>query len=154
MTERREVVITGVGLLSSLGEGLEATWDRLVSGPPSHDAEAFAPFVVHRLGPVNFELQIPKKGDQRQMEPWQRMGTYTAGLALASAGVKGDAALLDRTDMIVAAGGGERDVAVDGKILTAIRGQPIQIQHAFLVVHRKDDLPSVGRPHGQSIGAG
>jgi 3-oxoacyl-[acyl-carrier-protein] synthase II len=124
VTERREVVITGVGLLSSLGEGLEATWDRLVSGPPSHDAEAFAPFVVHRLGPMNFELQIPKKGDQRQMEPWQRIGAYTAGLALASAGVKGDAALLDRTDMIVAAGGGERDVAVDGKILTGIRGQP------------------------------
>ena len=124
MTEPREVVITGVGLLSGLGEGLETTWDRLVSGPPSHDAETFAPFVVHRLGPVNFELQIPKKGDQRQMEPWQRTGVYTAGLALASAGVKGDAALLDRTDMIVAAGGGERDVAVDGKILTGIRGQP------------------------------
>src|SRR4029450_3344969 len=66
---------------------------------------------------------IPKRGDQRQMEPWQRIGVYTAGLALASRGVKGDAALLDRTDMIVAAGGGERDVAVDAKILTGIRGQ-------------------------------
>src|SRR5262249_56605845 len=53
----------------------------------------------------------------------ERIGVYAAGLALASAGVKGDAALLDRTDMIVAAGGGERDVAVDGKILTGIRGQ-------------------------------
>jgi 3-oxoacyl-[acyl-carrier-protein] synthase II len=124
VTEAREVVITGVGLLSCLGEGLEATWDRLVSGVPSHDPEAFAPFVVHRLGPVDFSLQIPRKGDQRQMEPWQRIGVYTAGLALASAGVKGDAALLDRTDMIVAAGGGERDVAVDAKILTGIRGQP------------------------------
>jgi 3-oxoacyl-[acyl-carrier-protein] synthase II len=124
VTERREVVITGVGLLSCLGEGPEATWDRLVSGLPSHDAETFAPFVVHRLGPVNFDLQIPKKGDQRQMEPWQRLGVYAAGLALASAGVKGDAALLDRTDMIVAAGGGERDVSVDEKILTDIGGQP------------------------------
>jgi 3-oxoacyl-[acyl-carrier-protein] synthase II len=124
MTDGREVVVTGVGMLSGLGEGLEATWDRLVSGPPSHDLEAFAPFVVHRLGAVSFDLQIPKKGDQRQMEPWQRIGVYAAGLALASAGVKGDAALLDRTDMIVAAGGGERDVTVDGKILTDIRGQP------------------------------
>ena len=124
MTDGREVVITGVGLLSGLGEGLEATWDRLVSGPPNHDLEAFAPFIVHRLGPVSFDLQIPKKGDQRQMEPWQRIGVYTAGLALASAGVKGDASLLDRTDMIVAAGGGERDIAVDARILTDIRGQP------------------------------
>jgi 3-oxoacyl-[acyl-carrier-protein] synthase II len=124
VTEGREVVITGVGLLSCLGEGLEATWDGLVSGLPSHDAETFAPFVVHRLGPVNLDLQIPKKGDQRQMEPWQRLGVYAAGLALDSAGVKGDAALLDRTDMIVAAGGGERDVSVDEKILTEIGGQP------------------------------
>jgi 3-oxoacyl-[acyl-carrier-protein] synthase II len=52
------------------------------------------------------------------MEPWQRIGTYAAGLALADAGVKGNAELLARMDMIVAAGGGERDVAVDGAILT------------------------------------
>jgi 3-oxoacyl-[acyl-carrier-protein] synthase II len=117
---------------------MEATWDRLVSGPPSHDAETLAPFVVHRLGAVNFELQIPKKGDQRQMEPWQRIGVYAAGLALASAGVKGDAALLDRTDMIVAAGGGERDVAVDGKILTGIRGQANR--EAFINERLMNDL--------------
>ena len=43
------------------------------------------------------------------MEPWQRIGTYAAGLALDSAGVKGNADLLARMDMIVAAGGGERD---------------------------------------------
>ena len=35
--------------------------------------------------------QIPKKGDQRQMEAWQRIGTYAAGLALDSAGIKGHA---------------------------------------------------------------
>src|SRR5262245_8216232 len=52
------------------------------------------------------------------MEPWQRIGTYAAGLALADAGIKGNAELLARTDMIVAAGGGERDIAVDGTILT------------------------------------
>ena len=124
MNDGREVVITGVGLLSGLGEGVDATWERLLSGPPSYDLEAFAPFVVHRLGPVSFDLQIPKKGDQRQMEAWQRIGVYAAGLALASAGVKGDEALLDRTDMIVAAGGGERDIAADAKILTDVRGQP------------------------------
>src|SRR5262249_2093596 len=64
--------------------------------------------------------QIPKKGDQRQMEPWQRIGTYAAGLALESAGAKGNAELLGRMDMIVAAGGGERDETVDGAILTAL----------------------------------
>jgi 3-oxoacyl-[acyl-carrier-protein] synthase II len=53
------------------------------------------------------------------MEAWQRIGTYAAGLALDSAGIKGNAEILGRTDMIVAAGGGERDVAVDMAILNA-----------------------------------
>ena len=45
------------------------------------------------------------------MEAWQRIGTYAAGLALDSAGVKGNQEILGRMDMIVAAGGGERDIA-------------------------------------------
>ena len=32
----------------------------------------------------------PEKGDQRQMEAWQRIGTYAAGLALEDAGLKGN----------------------------------------------------------------
>src|SRR5262245_27104839 len=69
---------------------------------------------------MSFDSQIPKKGDQRQMEPWQRIGVYAAGLALDSAGVKGNADILGRMDMIVAAGGGERDLAVDGAILSGL----------------------------------
>ncbi len=72
--------------------------------------------------PIDFDKQIPKKGDQRQMEPWQRIGTYAAGLALESANAKGQSELVSRMDMIVAAGGGERDVAVDGAILTGLPG--------------------------------
>jgi 3-oxoacyl-[acyl-carrier-protein] synthase II len=51
------------------------------------------------------------------MEAWQRIGTYAAGLALDSAGLKGNQEILARMDMIVAAGGGERDLAVDSNIL-------------------------------------
>jgi 3-oxoacyl-[acyl-carrier-protein] synthase II len=68
---------------------------------------------VHPLAAIDYDRQIPKKGDQRQMEPWQRIGTYAAGLALADAAVAGVPELLAHTHMIVAAGGGERDVAVD-----------------------------------------
>ena len=52
------------------------------------------------------------------MEAWQRIGTYAAGLALESAGVKGNSEILSRMDMVVAAGGGERDLAVDSNILS------------------------------------
>ena len=122
MTDRREVWITGVGLLTCLGEGLEATWNYFERGdPPPYDDKSFAPYIVHALGPVNFDKQIPKKGDQRQMEMWQRVGVYAAGLALGDAGIAGKPDLLDHTDMIVAAIGGERDVPVDTAILAGVR---------------------------------
>jgi len=115
---RRDVLITGIGLLSSLGEGNAAHWDALVSGTaPVADAATFAPYVVHPLAKVNLDAQIPKKSDQRQMEPWQRIGTYAAGLALSDAGVAGQTDILRTIDMIVAAGGGERDFDVDAAIL-------------------------------------
>jgi hypothetical protein len=122
VSERREVWITGVGLLTSLGEGLEAAWSHLERGdPPPYDDKSFAPYIVHQLPPMSFDKQIPKKSDQRQMETWQRVGVYSAGMALSDAGIAGNAELLDHTDMIVAAGGGERDTAVDTAILAGVR---------------------------------
>jgi 3-oxoacyl-[acyl-carrier-protein] synthase II len=112
-----EVWITGIGLATSLGEGLDAHWDALNQRRINVDEKGFAPYIVHPWAPVNLDTQIPKKGDQRQMEAWQRIGTYAAGLALESAGIKGNKEILARTDMIVAAGGGERDLAVDCNIL-------------------------------------
>src|ERR1700723_2904899 len=112
-----EVWITGIGLATSLGEGLDAHWDALNQRRINVDEKGFAPCIVHPLAQLNLDAQIPKKGDQRQMEAWQRIGTYTAGLALESAGVKGNAEILARMDMVVAAGGGERDLAVDSNIL-------------------------------------
>jgi 3-oxoacyl-[acyl-carrier-protein] synthase II len=121
MTESgRETWITGLGIVSCLGEGAEAHWRGLNEAPPLPDANAFAPYIIPRMSPLDFDKQIPKKGDQRQMEPWQRIGTYAAGLALESAGAKGNAELLAGMDMIVAAGGGERDEAVDAAIMTGL----------------------------------
>jgi len=116
----REALITGIGIVSCLGEGPDAHWQKLSEAKPSADVTTFAPYVVHPLAPINFDLQIPKKGDQRQMENWQRIGTYAAGLALDSAGVKGNTDVLSHMDMIVAAGGGERDLAVDSAILSGM----------------------------------
>ncbi len=119
--DKRDVLITGIGLVSCLGEGLEAHWNGLTAAKPVVDETSFSPYVVHPLAPVNFDLQIPKKGDQRQMEPWQRIGCYAAGLALDDAGIKGNQEILNRVDMLVAAGGGERDTKVDGQILTDLK---------------------------------
>jgi len=121
MIQNDDVVITGIGLVSSLGEGNDAHWQRLSAAHPRPvlDETRFQPYTVHPLPPIDWNLQIAKRGDQRQMETWQRLGTYAAGLALDDAGVKNDDALCASMDMVVAAAGGERDEEVDARILQA-----------------------------------
>jgi len=117
--QNNKVVITGIGIISSLGEGVDAHWNAFskAGSEPRLEKEAFAPYTVHPLGEVDWSLQIPKRGDQRQMETWQRLGTYAAGRALQDAGMKDDEALCATMDMVVGAGGGERDITVDMQIL-------------------------------------
>ncbi|MCP4563337.1 MAG: beta-ketoacyl-ACP synthase [Bosea sp.] len=118
----RDVVITGIGLASSLGEGIETHAQALATGAaPVVDNQSFAPYPLHPLKPLELDKQIPKKSDQRQMEPWQRLGVYAAGLALDDAGLKDDAEAKSQLQVIVAAGGGERDHAVDAAVLTGLR---------------------------------
>jgi 3-oxoacyl-[acyl-carrier-protein] synthase II len=141
MPHERDALITGIGLVSSLGAGLQAHWDALNSPAgfaPVLDTETFAPFAIHPLAPIDLDTQIPKRGDQRQMEPWQRIGVFAAGLALESAGVKGNTPLLSQADLIVAAGGGERDYAVDAAILTGYPKAPDP--DAYLNEHLLGDL--------------
>ena len=141
MPHDRDTLITGVGLISCLGEGLDAHWaalDNPAGFAPVVDDSTFPPFLVHPMTALELDRQIPKRGDQRQMEAWQRIGTYAAGLALDSAGVKGDKDLLARTDMIVAAGGGERDYAVDAAILSGL--PKAENPGAYLNEHLLGDL--------------
>jgi 3-oxoacyl-[acyl-carrier-protein] synthase II len=118
MAHERDALITGIGIVSCLGSSAEAHWTALNAFTPVVDTDSFPPFAVHPLAPLELDRQIPRRGDQRQMETWQRMGVFAAGQALDSAGVKGNTELLARMGMIVAAGGGERDYAVDAAILS------------------------------------
>jgi 3-oxoacyl-[acyl-carrier-protein] synthase II len=118
MADERDALITGIGIVSCLGSGADAHWAALNAFTPVVDTDSFPPFAVHPLAQLELDKQIPKRGDQRQMEAWQRMGVFAAGQALDSAGVKGNTELLSRMGMIVAAGGGERDYAVDAAILS------------------------------------
>jgi 3-oxoacyl-[acyl-carrier-protein] synthase II len=118
----REIWITGIGLVTSQGEGRDAHWAALGRGAaPVLDTDTFAPFPVHPLPPLALDSQIPRKSDQRQMEPWQRLGTYAAGLAIDDAGARG---LVADMHLVVAAGGGERDVALDEAIAGELAALP------------------------------
>ena len=117
MPRDRDALITGIGLISCLGEGVDAHLDALNAFKPVVDDTSFPGFPVHPMTALTLDAQISRR-EQRQMEPWQRFGTYAAGAALDSAGVKGNADLLRQMHMIVAAGGGERDYAADAAILS------------------------------------
>ncbi|MCC0805184.1 beta-ketoacyl-ACP synthase [Methylobacterium sp. W2] len=136
---QRDVVVTGIGLVSCAGEGIAAHLEALAAGSPKTvDTERFAPYPVHPAPALVLDGQIPKKSDQRQMEAWQRLGVYAAGLALDSAGVKQDAAFKSAMHLVVACGGGERDTAVDGAILTGLRDTADP--GAYLNEHLQNDL--------------
>jgi 3-oxoacyl-[acyl-carrier-protein] synthase II len=135
----RPVVVTGLGLVSCAGEGIAAHLAALDAGvPPRTDIESFAPYPVHPAPAIVWDGQIPKRSDQRQMEAWQRLGVYAAGLALDAAGVKDDAAFKQALHLVVAAGGGERDYAADGAILTGLRDAVDQ--GAYLNERLQNDL--------------
>jgi 3-oxoacyl-[acyl-carrier-protein] synthase II len=115
-----DVVVTGVGIVTCQGVGKDAHVALLTAAAAPAtivETEKFKPYPVHPLPEIDWSQQIPKRGDQRQMENWQRIGVFTAGLALDDAGFKDDLEACGSMDMIVAAGGGERDINVDTLIV-------------------------------------
>ncbi|MGO4621923.1 beta-ketoacyl-ACP synthase [Ensifer sp. 2YAB10] len=115
-----DVVITGVGIVTSQGVGVEPHLALLTAGTSPAvrvETEKFSPYPVHPLPEIDWSQQIAKRGDQRQMENWQRLGVFSAGLALDDAGLKDNLEACGSMDMIVAAGGGERDINVDSLIV-------------------------------------
>jgi 3-oxoacyl-[acyl-carrier-protein] synthase II len=123
----REVWVTGSGLISALGEGEAQHWARLADPAALAaviDSTSFPPFSIYPMAPLDLDRQIPKKGDQRAMGPLMHYGVYAAGMALADAAVAGNQPLLASTHLITAAGGGERDEALDEQILTLLENDP------------------------------
>ena len=116
----REVWITGIGLVSCFGEGASHHWNVLAgSKAPEQviETEHYAPYAVHPMPEMDWSKQITRRGDIRQMENWQRLGTYAAGMALDDAGIKENEELVSSMDLVVAAGGGERDIESDRRIM-------------------------------------
>src|SRR5258708_20073233 len=85
---KRDVWITGCGLISALGEGRAANWATLNDPAAWHarmDSEKLAPHTIHPMVPLELGRYIPRPGDQRAMGPLMHYASYAAVMALTEA---------------------------------------------------------------------
>ena len=89
---KRRVVITGLGILSPVGNGLDASWDGIVNGrsgigPISHfDASAFATRISGEVKGFDPTEWIAPK-DVKKMDPFVHYGVAASMMAIRDAGL-------------------------------------------------------------------
>ncbi len=132
----RRVVITGVGLVSSLGIGTVATWDALCAGqsgigPITHfDATAFSVRIageVRGFDPLDF---VAKK-DVKKMDVFIQYAIAAAEFARADARLEVTAELASRVGVFIASGiGGFSTIEREHRAL--LEGGPRKISPFFI----------------------
>jgi len=106
---KRRVVITGLGILSPLGNDLAASWDGVVNGrsgiaPITHfDASAFATRIAGEVKGFDPSPWIAPK-DVKKMDPFVHYGVAAAMMAIADAGLEIGGAVADRIGVAIGAG--------------------------------------------------
>jgi 3-oxoacyl-[acyl-carrier-protein] synthase II len=134
-----QVFVTGIGLITSIGEGIDRHWNLLQEGCKPRVIEyEKSGIYVHPLVATDFTLQIPNKMDQKRMGGLQASGVYAAGLALEDAGLKGSAEVLGRTLAIIGGAGGERDTALDERIFgePGVIRDPVKLNQKLVATMR------------------
>jgi len=95
----RRVVVTGLGVVSPIGCGVAAFWERLTSGVGGisridrFDPSAFSSQIAGQIRDFSADALIPSK-EQRRMDLFSVYGVSAAKLAVADAGI--DWATIDR----------------------------------------------------------
>lgn len=108
MSQRR-VVVTGMGMVTPLGNDTASTWDSIINGrsgigPITHfDASLFTTRIageIHDFDPTRF---LPPK-DVKKMEPFIQYGLAASFMALEDAGLEINEANAERIGAIIGAG--------------------------------------------------
>ena len=150
MTQRRAVV-TGLGIVSPVGIGSEATWDALVSGRSGiADITLFdaSPFDVHVAGEVKgFDASAYMDAkDARRHDRNTHFAVAATGEALRDAGLLGDNGLVngdvdaDRFGMVVGTAIGGIGTMLEGHKILLERG-PRRVS-PFMLPHMLPDSAS------------
>jgi 3-oxoacyl-[acyl-carrier-protein] synthase II len=145
-SEPRRVVVTGMGLVTSVGTGVEAAWDALLAGHSGvRTIEAFDPSRVNAkiAGEVrDFDASgVLDRKDIRRIDRYIQFGLVATREAMDQAGLpdrlEGDEA--ERTGVILGTGLGGVGTLVEGISTNALRG-PDRISPFFIPM----GIPNVG----------
>jgi len=150
VTQRRAVV-TGLGIVSPVGIGSEATWDGLVSGRSGiaditlFDASRFDPHVAGEVKDFDATAFMDAK-DVRRHDRSTHLAVAATGEALRHAGLLGDNGLVngavdaDRFGMVFGTGIGGIGILLEGQKTLDERG-PRRVS-PFMLPHMLPDSPS------------
>jgi 3-oxoacyl-[acyl-carrier-protein] synthase II len=129
MTEPRRVVITGMGMVTALGNDVASTWDGLVAGRSG--VRSISTFDASRLTSqmagevVDFDSSgVLDRKDQRRTDRYIQFGLVAAREALDQAGLpdRFEGELAERTGVVLGTGLGGVGTLVDGISINALRG--------------------------------
>jgi len=107
--ERRRVVVTGIGLVSPLGLGIEENWNKLVQGKSGigpitrFDTTNYATRIAGEVKDFHPEDFIAKK-ELRKMDPFLQFALAAARLALDNSRLHMTSELSERTGVIMGCG--------------------------------------------------
>ena len=107
--QRRRVVVTGLGLVTPLGTGVEKNWDALIHGRSGvatitrFDASAFPTRIAAEVRDFRAEDFIEKK-EIKKMDLFIQYTMAAADMAIAASGLKIDDANAARVGVIVGVG--------------------------------------------------
>ncbi len=129
MSDRRRVVVTGMGMVTGLGNDVASTWSGLVAGRSA--VRTIASFDPSRLtSQIAAEVHdfdasgILDRKEMRRMDRYIQLGLVAAREALDQAGLPAhfEGELAERTGVILGTGLGGAGTLVDGFTVNALRG--------------------------------
>ncbi len=123
LNRRRRVVVTGIGLVSPLGIGIDENWSNLTRGQSGigmityFDTTSYATKIAGQVRGFNAEDFIPKK-ELRKMDPFLQFALGAAQLAAEDSRLRVNSDVCDRTGVILGCGlGGLSTIEIYHKIL-------------------------------------
>jgi 3-oxoacyl-[acyl-carrier-protein] synthase II len=126
-TERR-VVVTGMGVVSPVGQDLDTFWNNLVSGHcgveriTSFDASHFATQIAAQVKDFNPAPAFPSPKEIRRTDRYSQLGVYAGWQALRDSGLQLDRVNLDEVGVFIGSGIGGLETVTEQHTILLERG--------------------------------